>query len=222
MNLYHSPLSFVRSIFTIIKSMRRICFSLVIADSIKLEKGARIGHFNIIIVKDLYLGKKARIGHFNFIKGFFDLVMEDRAEINLQNKISRSLSPKGNYCKAKLHLKYHAKIGVKHLLDMTSNITMGENSMLAGADSQLWTHGFYFSKEGEKTVRIDGDIEIGHNCYIGSRCVVLAGVCIGDSITIGANSCISKTIMEQGCYGASLLDSFLLIQIKQWMDYLLL
>lgn len=28
----------------------------------------------------------------------------------------------------------------------------------------------------------------------------MAGVCIGDSITIGANSCISKTIMEQGCY----------------------
>lgn len=180
--------------------MGKIGFSLIIADSIELEKGASIGHFNIIRVKKLHLGKGACIGHLNFIKGFFDLIMENKSEINLQNKITRILSPKGNYCKTELRLKYHAKIGVKHLLDMTGNVTIGDNSMLAGADSQLWTHGFYFSKEGEEAVRIDGDIEIGHNCYIGSRCIILAGVHIGDSITIGANSCISKTITEQGCY----------------------
>lgn len=72
--------------------------------------------------------------------------------------------------------------------------------MLAGADSQIWTHGFYFSKEGDKVVRIDGDVKIGHNCYIGARCIINGGVEIGDCITIGAGTCVPKTILEQGLY----------------------
>lgn len=99
-----------------------------------------------------------------------------------------------------LDMRYHAKIGVKHMLDMTRNITIGENSMLAGSDSQIWTHGFYFSKQGEQTARIDGDVNIGHNCYIGARCVILSGVRIGNAVTVGANACVSKSILNQGLY----------------------
>jgi len=146
------------------------------------------------------MGESARIGHLNFIKGYFDLIMDRRSVINLQNKISRISDPKRNYCLSVVHLKYHAKIGVKHLLDVTSNITIGENSMLAGAGSQVWTHGFYFAKEGDKVVRIDGDVRIGHNCYVGAKCVITAGVEIGDCITIGAGTCVPKTILQQGLY----------------------
>lgn len=178
----------------------RIGFSLIWCNEIHLAEGASIGHFNIIIVDKLTMGKNARIGHLNFIKGWFDLHMAEKASIHLQNKISRILSPKDNYCKATLDLKYHAKIGVKHLLDMTRDITTGENSMLAGSGSQIWTYGFYFSKTGEQTTRIDGNVSIGKNCYIGARCVILPSVKIGDAITVGANVCVSKSISQQGLY----------------------
>lgn len=116
----------------------RVGFSLMLCNEIHLAEGASIGHLNIIIVDRLIMGKDARIGHLNFIKGGFDLRMVEKASIHLQNKITRILSLHGNYCKATLDMKYHAKIGVKHLLDMTRNISIGENSMLAGSDTQIW------------------------------------------------------------------------------------
>lgn len=187
---------FVSSLLRIRKE--RIGLSLIIANNIDISGG--VGWFNIIVVNELHIKKNARIGHLNFIKGYFNLKMDERSEINLQNKISRKNNPNGNYCLATVYLNRHAKIGVKHLIDATSNITIGENSMLAGAESQIWTHGFYFSKEGDKVVRIDGDVEIGHNCYIGARCVITAGVTIGDCITVGAATCVSKSIKQQGIY----------------------
>lgn len=185
----------------------RVGFSLILCNEIHLAEGASIGHLNVIVVDKLIMGKNTRIGHLNFIKGWFDLNMAEKASIHLQNKITRILSPQGNYCKATLDMKYHAKIGVKHLLDMTRNITIGENSMLAGSDSQIWTHGFYFSKLGEQTARIDGDVTIGHNCYIGARCVILSSVRIGNAVTIGANACVSKSILKQGLYVSQPLRS---------------
>ncbi len=178
----------------------KVGLSLIIANEIRLGENAKIGHFNVIVVDKLIMGKDTYIGHLNFIKGWFDLIMDERASINLQNKISRILSPKGNYCKAKVDMKYHAKIGVKHTLDVTRSITIGKNTMLAGSETQVWTHGFYFSKQGEKVTRIDGEVTIGDNCYIGARCVLLAGVNIGNAITVGANTCISKSIQQQGLY----------------------
>lgn len=126
--------------------------------------------------------------------------MDERSEIVLQNKICRKLDPANNYCKAVLHLKYHGKVGVKHLLDVTRDIIIGENTMLAGSGSQIWTHKFYFRKDGDGFVRVDSGVEVGHNCYIGSRCIILSGVKIGDCITVGANACVSKSILARGLY----------------------
>lgn len=35
------------------------------------------------------------------------------------------------------------------VIDMTSSVTLGNYSILAGLGTQLWTHGFYHSKTGE-------------------------------------------------------------------------
>ena len=174
--------------------------SLILADEISLEDGARIRHLNVIICRKLIMKKGASIGKLNFIKGNFDLVMDERADINMQNKITSILRDELKRGRSKLHMRYHAKIGVGHLVDMTDNITIGENSMIAGAGSQLWTHGFYFSKVGDKVSRIDGEILIGNNCYIGAKCVICAGVSIPAITTIGANCCISKSLEKSGLY----------------------
>lgn len=196
--LYRGIKFFLASLF--IKKKIKIGLSIIIANEIQLEKNIRIGHFNVIIVNKIIMKEGAYIGNFNFIKGNFNLIMEECASINLQNKITSILSPQSTYQISKLYLKAYSKIGVKHLLDLTDSITIGSYSMLAGSDSQIWTHGFYFSKQGNKVSRIDGNVYIGNNCYIATRCVICAGVSINDAITLGANSCVSKNLTKQGLY----------------------
>lgn len=175
----------------------RIGFSWISARRIELDENTRIGHFNLIKVDSLVVKKRAYIKHLNFIKGDFSLILGSDSWINHSNKIS---TIGHSYHPVKLELLSHAKIGVSHLLDMTDSIRIGEYSMLAGSDTQIWTHSFYYSKETAKIARIDAPVLIGSHCYIGSRCCITSGVTIGDAITVGAQTCVSKSIDKQGLY----------------------
>lgn len=174
----------------------KIGFSLILCDKIDLSDNSRIGHLNLIKCKNLSM-VSSKINHLNFIRGDFSIIMKIGSWINNQNKIS-ALGK--TYHDVSLILEEEAKIGVKHLLDMTDSITIGKNSMLAGADTQIWTHNFYFSKNSSKMAREDAPVIIGTNCYIGARCTIMAGVNISNAITVGANSCISKSLSKQGLY----------------------
>ena len=165
--------------------MKRVGFSLVLCRYIDMDVEATIGHFNLIIVDSLVMKKESRIGHLNFIKGGFDVLMDEKSSIHNLNKISSIAVLYESVC---LHLRRNARIGVSHLLDLTSSITIGENSMLAGADTQIWY------------VRVDGEVHIGSNCYIGARCTILPNVFIGNAITVGAATCVSKSLKNKGAY----------------------
>lgn len=39
-----------------------------------------------------------------------------------------------------------------------------------------------------------GRIEIGNNCFIGARCIIMPGVTIGDNCIVGAGSVVTKSI----------------------------
>lgn len=174
-----------------------IGFSLVLSNSIALTNNSRIGHFNIIRCKDIAMNHSS-IGHLNFIKGCFSVIMENKSWIRNQNKISATIG--SSYKDVNLILMEGAAIGVGHLLDMTDDITIGKYSMLAGCDTQIWTHSFYFSKNSCKYARVDAPVVIGDHCYIGARCTINSGVTISDAITIGSATCVSKSLKEQGLY----------------------
>lgn len=148
-----------------------------------MDVEATIGHFNLIIVDSLVMKKESRIGHLNFIKGGFDVLMDEKSSIHNLNKISSIAVLYESVC---LHLRRNARIG--------------ENSMLAGADTQIWTHSFYFEETGMGYVRVDGEVHIGSNCYIGARCTILPNVFIGNAITVGAATCVSKSLKNKGAY----------------------
>lgn len=141
--------------------------------------------------------KGTSIGHINFIKGDFSVSMECNSWIKNQNKIS---STSHSYHKVVLSLGERAAIGAGHLLDMTDSVTIGDYSMLAGAGTQIWTHAFFFSKNSSKFARLDASVSIGKHCYIGARCCILSGVTISDAVTIGAQTCVSKSLDKQGLY----------------------
>lgn len=174
-----------------------IGFSFVIVDNLCMAKGSKIGHFNYINCPLLSMGNRSTIHLLNIIKGYFDIDMKEGANLFRQNVIRR-FNKKNNYKKAEVNLRKDCWIGVNHFFDVTDSLTIGENTIIAGKNTECWTHGFLIGKN--KKVRIDAPIYIGSHCYIGSRCMILAGTTISDNITIGAATTVTGDLNKQGVY----------------------
>lgn len=176
----------------------KIGLSWVACDHYTIEKGAHIQNFCYIRIPSLTMRNGARIKMFNFIKGSFTMEMESDTTIKFASKITNTTKLK--YRDTKFFLGEMAILGISTRVDMTGNVTIGAFSVFAGAGSELWTHSYYHSREVPKRYRIDGDIVIGENVYIGSRCTITAGVSIADNISIGAGSVVSKSLEKSGLY----------------------
>lgn len=175
----------------------KIGFSFVVADEIHLESGACIRHLNLLFIPQLNLGKNARIKYLNVMKGRYILEMDEKAIINQSNKITSRL---GEIRQSRLYVGYNSIIGVGHLLDMTHNITIGPNSILAGARSQIWTHGFYHPSSTISHWRIDGAVDLGKNVYVGTSVIINPCVQVVDNVAIGGGAVLSKSLTESGLY----------------------
>lgn len=199
--LFFSP-SVLISLFYSLKQRKRIKhihigFSFVIVENLIVDEKCYIGNGNKIFLKNLVMRKNSSIKEKNLFKGTFDVVLHENSAINYHNKFYADNSP---YTNRILELGHNTIIGIQHSFDLTRSVTIGSNSIFAGSNSQVWTHSFYHAKEGEKRWRIDSDVHIGNNVYIGSICVLCPGIHICDSVHIGAAVCISKDISQPGLY----------------------
>jgi len=93
----------------------------------------------------------------------------------------------------------HSKITSSHRFDMMRSILIGCNTVIAGIATQFWTHG-YVHKKNNSRYRVDGEIKIGDNVYIGSNSIINAGLMINNNITVGSNSVVSKSLKDEGLY----------------------
>lgn len=175
----------------------RIGFSWIEADEIKLGAGARIGHGNFIRLPKLSMGGGAAIGRSNQIRGRFVLSMDERARINVGNKIT---SEAAGAREAVLKLGFNVAVTAGHVFDLTHDITLGANTTVAGLGTQIWTHSFYKSRQGTKSWRVDRPVTVGSCVYIGSRSILLGGVNIESCITLGAGTTVSKSLTKPGLY----------------------
>lgn len=183
----------------------KVGFSLIIADEVFLGNDVRIGFFNLIRCSTFVMKKGAKIRHLNIIKGIFHLEMDENAKINRNTTVVNSLQIpelKEAYSVPTLKLGINAIIGVKHFIDMTASVNIGENSILAGRSSELWTHAFYHQPTGSERYMIRGNINIGNNCYIGSHVIFNCGVSVADTATIAAGAIVSKNITMGGVFCA--------------------
>ncbi len=176
-----------------------IGFSFIWIDYLELDKNTKIGHFNLIAVTELRLKEEAYIGHFNLIKGPLKVILNSYAAIGISNTIKRAKMGIviGD---AALKLGILTKITSNHFIDCCCNVTLGDYSILAGINSQIWTHGYVHDIKGAGRFRVDGKVTVGNNVYIGSMSVINPGVSISDSITIGSSSCVSKSLSKPGLY----------------------
>lgn len=177
----------------------RIGFSIVLVNKITLAAGARIGSFNLIRVNTLTIGENSIIDKRNRINGNLHIEMGKGSFIKVSNSVYRPPDIE-TYGTGYLKIGDGSGFTHKHGIDCCRSITLGENTVIAGSQTQFWTHGYFHARTGPERIRVDGEIIIGNNVYIGSRCTFNPGVKISDGVTVGAHCCISKDLTVPGMY----------------------
>ncbi|TXD83954.1 hypothetical protein ESY86_07900 [Subsaximicrobium wynnwilliamsii] len=177
----------------------KVGFSFLVIKKIELGDHVRIGHFNLFLNDRITLQSNVIIGYLNIFKGPFGLILSEKAAIGNKNYLTRARLGI-TYGESNLSLGELTKVTTGHHLDLTRSIRFGDFSILAGIRSQLWTHGYYHADQGKDRVRIDGQINIGHNVYIGSGCIFNPGVNVANAVHIGGGSVISKDLDQPGMY----------------------
>jgi acetyltransferase-like isoleucine patch superfamily enzyme len=165
----------------------KIGFSLLLCNRLELGVGAEIGNFNVIRnVNNLILNSTAKIAHRNVIKNGLTFHLAEVSSIGNGNRFLRDLviKEKGNF-----YLGKNSLITAKHLFDLSSDIHIGDNTVIGGIGSQFWTHGFDIYRN-----EIRAPILIKSNCYFGSACLVNLGVTIESDNQIGMGTVVAKSI----------------------------
>ncbi len=80
----------------------------------------------------------------------------------------------------------------------SESITIGNKTLIAGG-THIYDSNFHSMDPKVRTEGDDGQVEtspvnIGNQCWIGSRCIILKGVTIGDQAVIGAGSVVTKDV----------------------------
>lgn len=169
----------------------RVGFSWIMTEKLSLEKGVHIGHLNFINIRELDMKKGSVIKKCNVFNGGIKMRMKEGSEVYQFNKVT---APKTSHSIFSLGIS--SVIATSHLFDLTSNLWIGDYSKFAGAGTQVWTHGTYHSKFPPKRWFINGEVRIGENVNISTRCIITAGISICDNATIGAGVVVSKDIQE--------------------------
>ena len=93
-----------------------------------------------------------------------------------------------------------SKLTSHHYLDMSADVLIGNNTVIGGRDTQIWTHGFSHIEKGNlRYIKIE-PVNIGSGVYIGSRCTINPATIIEDECNIGAASSVAGIISSQAYY----------------------
>lgn len=178
----------------------RIGLSFLWTDRLYLGENACIGHFNMIMSRRLLMRERAQIGRLNVLHGPISVNLARHAAIGNSNVIQRAPQGPVSVGPAMLRLGELTKITSHHRIDCTCSVHIGDFSVLAGADSQIWTHGYVHDLTGPGRYRIEGPVYIDHNVYVGARCIISLGVSIASGAIIGAGTTVAQSLDAAGLY----------------------
>lgn len=162
------------------------------------EKGViencHIGPFNLLICTDLKLLNYARLGRLNKIIVNGEILLSNKASIGNRNVITSAMSPKVYIDRGSLEMGTNSIITSDHFFDLMGHIFIGSESVIAGKGSQFWTHSYNHHPFRH---RVDGDIHIGSDVYVGSSVIMLPDSRIGDGAAVGAGAVISGSLEDE-------------------------
>ncbi|OXA92214.1 acyltransferase [Flavobacterium hercynium] len=146
------------------------------------------------------IGKNVKIG--KVIINCKKVVIEDNVYLADNNNIScnelfigaYSSIHSGNVIQgsANFSIGKHSRIINNHYFDVWNNIQIGNNTWIAGKNSQFWTHGSIHTKSKNK----DLSIIIKDDVYVGSACCFAPGVIIESENLIGLGSVVTNNFLE--------------------------
>lgn len=167
----------------------RIGLSVLAVGECVIGERTRIGHFNLFHrIGRLHLGQDVVIGHCNLLIGGDEVTLGDCAVIGRFNEINSILDPvSSNTSDPRLLVGHAAVITAWHKVDYTDRVEIGDNAILAGRLSSLWTH----NRQQTRPVRI------GRNCYVGSGIQMVPGSSVGDYCVVGLGSIITKPLKAE-------------------------
>ena len=157
----------------------RIGLSYIYPEHLIMGEGARIGHLNVAIHLELIqMDKNCSISQKNWITGF-----------PLKNKSHFQDFPER---KPYLIMKEDSAITKQHLVDCTDTVTIGEFTSVGGYGTQILSH----STSLEKNRQACAPIQIGHHCFVGTRCIILPGSVLPSQSVLGAGAVLKKKYTE--------------------------
>jgi len=171
----------------VLKFIKYIPFSAFKVFLFKKVFSYKIGQ-NVKIGKAIINCKKVRIGDNVFIA---DNNVFSCNELRIGSNTSIH---SGNIFngEANFSIGINSRIINNHYFDLWNTIQIGDNTWIAGRNSQFWTHGSMHTKNEKK----DLSITIGDNVYIGSSCCFSPGSKIVSTNLIGLGSVISTVFLS--------------------------
>jgi carbonic anhydrase/acetyltransferase-like protein (isoleucine patch superfamily) len=152
--------------------------------------GWHIGHkcyigFSIVHANQVTLGNNVYIGHLNVIWRLQTLAMGSGSRINFKNWITGA--HKGTF-----RLGKNSAVSGRHFLEASAEIIVGDNSIIAGRESQFFSHGISPGCLDDKR-----PIQIGDWCYIGSVSRFVPGAKVPSYCFVGMGSVVTKAHEEE-------------------------
>jgi acetyltransferase-like isoleucine patch superfamily enzyme len=169
----------------------RIGFSLIIAKSVAVGDMCKIGHFNLISCPgSLRLLPGAEVRHGNLIRGLSSVVLGKGSRISWLNWIAGPpvsvKFPSAPDRDPSFRLGDYSGLVLKHRIDCSDRVTIGDFSLMAGRRSYVLTH--LIDAEIDDTVT--RPVTIGHHCLLGAEILIQAGSSIPNKTVVAPRASV--------------------------------
>ncbi|MCA9025112.1 MAG: hypothetical protein KDA86_07850 [Planctomycetaceae bacterium] len=183
---------------------------IVGVQSCRIDDGVRIGFGNLFIdIESLEIGHQTRIGHFNVFRGGRRVTLGEYVTILRGNVFNSGLlndfiTPRD----PELILGRGTFVATGHWIDFTDRVTFGEQCIIGGRASSLWTHNRQRTRSvsfGDQCY-LGSDIRVAPGVEVASQCIIsLGSVLMGRfeeprTLIMGNPASVSRELTEQDLY----------------------
>ena len=181
-----------------LRRFNRIESGVLIFGDVAIEGEASIGE-RAILGPEVTIGKKVHIGPYARLS---------KISIGENSSIDYGVLCTG-YGDGNIRMGRESYIGIRNILDWSSNISIGNFVHIAGPSTALWTHtsarmcldGLPLARKDDKTRRPTAAITIEDNVYIGGNCTIYPGVTIHHHVIVAPNSAVTKDVPSYTMFG---------------------
>lgn len=162
----------------------RLKIALLRSMGAKIGRGCYIG-FSVLTAETLELGDCVYVGHFNLLWRLNELRLESGSRLTMGNWITGAGI-------GRFVLGRNGAITRFHFLEASGDILIGANTILAGRNTHLFTHGI--APDNLDDVR---PIVVGAWCYVGSSSRFAPGAEIADGTFVGMGAVVTGRREQQ-------------------------